>query len=1088
MRESVRVLPELTEKINRAGKVSIITNLKYRMRRAVTRRFLLPGITILRRALPAALALLLAVSLSLSPGLVGTLSPAHADAPKVAWPVDVTNGPWKITNGYYGDGSDHGCKNIGQTDLNCPLAYQLFGLDIARSDDAALTNGTPIVSPVNGKVAHHWASNGAGDCIIIAIDGYPINAIDSFSDRRVSLCHVDIGPNARDGATVQQGVTSIGVIATSDSNQHLHFSIYDLDQYKSDDGSNWQYRTPVPFNSDMQIAGCGAYNPNGVLNWPAKTYTGTAQFTGDAITCPSGPGKPGGWWLGPTPKDGAKALVDQLSLPVNVHGQDKTGSGLSKIDITWQLPEGNGQWSKQTKSLPFTPPLTFDTDYSYNIPSPPTGWPSSIIISFDVYSNNQLVTLSPQGMRRICRSDASTCNPVTTNQPGGGSSSCTTPPSTSSSASGNIAGNHGWWRSPVTLTLSATAPCGASGLQTYYSINGGSQTTYATPIAFNQEGIYNVNYYSVDGLGNTEGMRTAQVEIDWTPPGTAGTATGPRDTNGIFRDNVTIGLNGTDNLSGVDYQEYSLDGGASWISMGGNNNTFAITGNGVTRAQYRSTDIAGNIETAKDSGPIIINKYVMFGNGTGQSVRFTGGTTVNVSGDIFSNGTIYVHGNTGSTLGSTITTVGTNNVVDSSNTNTTVAPIASGAASVPMLSYPLSLYQSLATVTFPSDLVLDSVNSTLNSIIYVNGNVEMDDVALSGPLSIIATGNIDDYTTNSTFQTNDPHNGVLLYAAQNITVHSTGNTNTGLLYAPNGTVSLRGTGLTLYGSLVGNQVEVNGGTTVNLSYSPAFASSTYALPLAAMGLIAPATTSVPLPGIPTPSSPTGGTTVTQTNPVLNWNASANAIGYQLQLSTSSSFSSFVTNQSQLSTGERVNNLQNGTAYYWRARAINQAGMSNWSTVASFTVNTPPPPSNPITNGGFEAGDFSGWIRTGTSSISSTAHAGIFAALLGAVSATNGDSTIAQSFSVPNGKNTISFYYRISCRGMVFNDWATATLKDTGTGMTTTILPKTCSNNSMWMKTTTGVFAGHSYILTLVSHDDNSPSTPTNTLYDDVSVN
>ena len=42
----------------------------------------------------------------------GAVHPAAAPAAKVAWPVDVTNGTWEITNGYYGDGSDHGCKNV----------------------------------------------------------------------------------------------------------------------------------------------------------------------------------------------------------------------------------------------------------------------------------------------------------------------------------------------------------------------------------------------------------------------------------------------------------------------------------------------------------------------------------------------------------------------------------------------------------------------------------------------------------------------------------------------------------------------------------------------------------------------------------------------------------------------------------------------------------------------------------------------------------------------------------------------------------------------------------------------------------------
>src|SRR5262249_19343725 len=151
----------------------------------------------------------------------------------------------------------------------------------------------------------------------------------------------------------------------------------------------------------------------------------------------------------------------------------------------------------------------------------------------------------------------------------------------------------------------------------------------------------------------------------------------------------------------------------------------------------------------------------------------------------------------------------------------------------------------------------------------------------------------------------------------------------------------------------------------------------------------------------------------------------NAIGYQMQLSTASSFSSFVTNISQLSTARRANNLQSGATYYWRVRAINQAGMSGWSSVATFTVNTTPHPPTGITNGGFETGDFTGWPRTGTTSISTIAHTGTHSAMLGATTPTNGDSTIVQTFTAPSTASFVSFYYQMSCHSNPTLDWATA---------------------------------------------------------------
>lgn len=515
---------------------------------------------------------------------------------------------------------------------------------------------------------------------------------------------------------------------------------------------------------------------------------------------------------------------------------------------------------------------------------------------------------------------------------------CTSAPTTSSTVTGATQGNNGWWRSSTQVSFYASAPCGSDNLKTYYKINNGSQQQYSGPFTINQEGIHNITYYSVDKLGNTESTKSVQVKIDWTPPVTSGNATGPRDTNGIFRDNVTAGLSSTDNLSGVESQQRSMDGGTNWITMNGSNNTFQITGNGVSRFVFRATDNAGNQELFKDSGPIIINKYVIYSNGTADSLRFTNTTGVNITGDIYSGGTTTFGGNTGGIFGTTFKTVGTSNLIKNTNTNIQVPSIVTGVSSVPMLSYPLSLYKSLATVVFPSDLYLDSVSSQLKGILYVEGNVKMVDVGLSGPVSIVATGSINDVTTDSTFQTGDPNNGVLLYAGTNIEVNSTGNRNLGLMYAPNGVVKIRATGLTLKGSLVGKEVELYGATNFNLSYNAAFASSTHVLPLVAMGLNIPTTIAPAVPSLPALSKPSNSATgISNTRPKISWYSSTGAVGYNLQVSTSSTFSTLTYNGSVLSTGVSSMSLSKSTKYYWRVRSINQGGMSVWSTIRSFTT-------------------------------------------------------------------------------------------------------------------------------------------------------
>ena len=74
--------------------------------------------------------------------------------------------------------------------------------------------------------------------------------------------------------------------------------------------------------------------------------------------------------------------------------------------------------------------------------------------------------------------------------------------------------------------------------------------------------------------------------------------------SGAQNHDVTVNLAATDNLSGVDVTEYSLDGGANWTT-GPSVTVLASSGDGTTTITYRSRDLAGNVELAKSTSVTI---------------------------------------------------------------------------------------------------------------------------------------------------------------------------------------------------------------------------------------------------------------------------------------------------------------------------------------------------------------------------------------------------------------------------------------------------------------------------------------------------
>jgi len=100
-------------------------------------------------------------------------------------------------------------------------------------------------------------------------------------------------------------------------------------------------------------------------------------------------------------------------------------------------------------------------------------------------------------------------------------------------------------------------------------------------------------------------------------------------------------------------------------------------------------------------------------------------------------------------------------------------------------------------------------------------------------------------------------------------------------------------------------------------------------------------TPIQIPAAPTANA---ATSVTSSGFTANWSSSTGATGYRLDVSTSSSFSSYVSGYQDLDVGNvtsrSVTSLSANTTYYYRVRAYNIGGTSGNSSTITVTTTGP----------------------------------------------------------------------------------------------------------------------------------------------------
>lgn len=165
------------------------------------------------------------------------------------------------------------------------------------------------------------------------------------------------------------------------------------------------------------------------------------------------------------------------------------------------------------------------------------------------------------------------------------------PPSTTHALAGAL-GDEGWWRSAVTVSLSASDA--TSGVAGTTATRDGSGFAYVGPFSVAGEGSHSLSYRSRDRAGNVEGLRSAALRIDTVAPSTGMAHGSPAHLGSrLYVSGATpFTLIATDATSGVRATSWRWQGAETAYGGG-----FTLGGpDGPATLEWRSEDRAGNAE------------------------------------------------------------------------------------------------------------------------------------------------------------------------------------------------------------------------------------------------------------------------------------------------------------------------------------------------------------------------------------------------------------------------------------------------------------------------------------------------------------
>ena len=193
---------------------------------------------------------------------------------------------------------------------------------------------------------------------------------------------------------------------------------------------------------------------------------------------------------------------------------------------------------------------------------------------------------------------------------------------TTSVTPGTPDGQNGWYVSAPSVSAAATGDTGATP-SIEFRIGNGSWTAYAGAMSV-PEGNWTYQFRATDGAGVASAPVSVPVQYDATAPSTTATAAA----GATIIAPVTVTLTATDAGSGVALTQYQLGSGA-WTTYTG---PFPVTPQLTAQTiSYRSTDRAGNVETAHQLVVPAISPVVPAVTTTAPAARYGTAATVTVT-------------------------------------------------------------------------------------------------------------------------------------------------------------------------------------------------------------------------------------------------------------------------------------------------------------------------------------------------------------------------------------------------------------------------------------------------------------------------